>query len=190
MADAVHQSQDAADRLAGWAVGALLLALVAPVVVTTTVAGWVWQRARWPLWTLLAAATATTAAVALTGAGSGYLDAYHAVWIAASSPAPMPAWSELVLAVAPTAAAAGLVLALPVVAVQRYRDVDWQEEGGQQDHGPGLVVRVRRWWTRRYLAGHTCTRPSLSVAVHRLLPPRPAPQHVDQHQEATHARAA
>lgn len=192
---AAEQPQDAADKLAGWAVGGLLLLVVAPILLAVVVVGFAWQRSRWPIWSLLAAAVGATALVAATGTGPDYLAAYQAAWEALSTPAPWPSWSDFAAQMAPVAAAAGLWLALPVVAVHRRREEDAKRPASQRQHRPSLLARLRGAWGGWWLRRHPCTRASVLVALARRLPPvREEPERVDQHQdhdeEQDHARAA
>lgn len=174
MSSDVEQVDEAAGGLIGIGAAVLLVLVVGPILVAATVAGWVWQRLRWPVWSLLAAATGAITLVALAGWGPGYVDAYHSVWLGLSTSAGWPQASTVLSQVAPVALAGGLALAMPIVGVQRLRESRAEAEARPQegDDGPDLAARLRAWWHSRRLARSPFARRSFVLWVSESLLPK------------------
>lgn len=158
------RESDLADDAAGWVVLAVVGAAAAPILAAAAVAVWWWERHRWPAWTLSVAAAATTGLVVTTGSGPGYPAALRAVWEAAATPAPWPAWTTLAAQAVPVAAAGGLWVALPVVAWRHRHDQTSTTDAGGS---PGPASRLRGLWSGWWLRRHPCTRPGALVVLHQ-----------------------
>lgn len=173
MSDA-EQVDEAAGSLIGIGAAVLLVLVLAPILVVTTVAGWVWQRFRWPFWSLLGAATGAITLVALTGQGPGYIGAYHAAWQALSTEAGWPGTSVLLAQAAPVAFAGGLAAASGVVGVQRLRAhrAEAAVRPQEGDDGPGLRARLRGWWHGRRLDRQPTNRRSAALFLSECLLPK------------------
>lgn len=168
------------DQAAGWVVGAIAVLAIAPIALASAVLAWLWERRRLPLAVLFVLAAAGVWWVGAAEHYRAYGHVLRILWVATRDgqwAAVGPGdWLRMAGWVAPTAVAGGAALALPVVALRRWRTHDQPAPAGQPTTaggargGPGLVGRLRGWLVARRAAHQPDTRAGLLVALSRRLP--------------------